>query len=115
MYAVAAVVVGVTNLASVTVTILNSETGDSETTTTEADGYYSFSDVNSGDYLVRFSKSGYLSQLESWEISEGGSMADVTMTEAPSGSGNSLTATSIVGFGPTKARSSSGVSILSAI
>ncbi len=75
------------NLASVTVTILNSETGDSETTTTEADGYYSFSEVNSGDYLVRFSKSGYLSQLESWEISEGGSMADVTMTEAPSGSG----------------------------
>tara|TARA_Y100001960_G_C14772617_1_gene881067 strand:- start:1074 stop:3314 length:2241 start_codon:yes stop_codon:yes gene_type:complete len=75
------------NLASVTVTILNSETGNSETTTTEADGYYSFSDVSSGDYLVRFSKSGYLSQLQSWDISEGGSMADVTMTEAPSGSG----------------------------
>ena len=43
------------NLAGVTVTILNSETGDSETTTTEADGYYSFSDVNSGDYLVTVS------------------------------------------------------------
>jgi len=74
------------NLGSVTVTILNSETGDSKTTTTAADGYYSFSDIDSGNYLVRFSKSGYLSQLESWEISEGGSMADVTMTEAPSGS-----------------------------
>ena len=74
------------NLASVTVTILNSETGASEGATTAADGYYSFDSIASGNYIVRFAKSGYLSELESWDISDDGSMSDVTMTEAPSGS-----------------------------
>ena len=74
------------NLAGVTVTVLNSETGSSESTTTEADGYYSFNDLKSGDYLVRFVKSGYLSELEEWKITDDGSMDDITMTEAPSGS-----------------------------
>ena len=70
----------------VSVTILNIETGYSEDTTTAEDGYYSFNGIASGNYLVRFAKSGYLSHLESWEISGEGSMADVTMTDAPSGS-----------------------------
>ena len=70
----------------VSVTILNIETGYSEDTTTAEDGYYSFNDIASGNYLVRFAKSGYLSHLESWEISGEGSMADVTMADAPSGS-----------------------------
>jgi len=74
------------NLAGVTVTVLNSDTGASENTATEDDGYYSFSGLASGNYLVRFAKSGYLSHLESWEISDDGSMSDVTMAEAPSGS-----------------------------
>jgi hypothetical protein len=70
----------------VSVTILNIETGYSEDTTTAEDGYYSFNGIASGNYLVRFAKSGYLSHLESWEISGEGSMADVTMADAPSGS-----------------------------
>ena len=74
------------NLAGVAVTVLNSETGSSKSTTTEADGYYSFNDLNSGNYLVRFVKSGYLSELEEWEITGDGSMDDITLTEAPSGS-----------------------------
>ena len=74
------------NLAGVTVTILNSETGNSEIATTAADGYYSFDGIASGNYLVRFAKSGYLSELESWDISDDGSMSDVTMAEASSGS-----------------------------
>jgi len=56
------------NLAGVTVTVLNSDTGASENTATEDDGYYSFSGLESGNYLVRFVKSGYLSELEEWGI-----------------------------------------------
>ncbi len=73
------------NLAGVTVTVLNSDTGSSENTATEDDGYYSFSGLASGNYLVRFVKSGYLSELEEWEINSDGSMDDVTMVGAPSG------------------------------
>jgi hypothetical protein len=47
----------------VSVTILNIETGYSEDTTTAEDGYYSFNGIASGNYLVRFAKSGYLSQV----------------------------------------------------
>ena len=74
------------NLAGVTVTVLNSNTGASENTATEDDGYYSFSGLESGNYLVRFVKSGYLSELEEWGINSDGSMDDVTMVGAPSGS-----------------------------
>ena len=56
------------NLAGVTVTILNSETGNSDNATTAADGYYSFDGIASGNFLVRFSKAGYLSELESWDF-----------------------------------------------
>lgn len=73
------------NLADVTVTVLNSDTGASENTATEDDGYYSFSGLESGNYLVRFVKSGYLSELEEWGINSDGSMDDVTMVGAPSG------------------------------
>ena len=73
------------NLADVTVTVLNSDTGASKNTATEADGYYSFSGLESGNYLVRFVKSDYLSELEEWEINNDGSMDDVTMVGAPSG------------------------------
>ena len=73
------------NLAGVTVTVLNSDTGASENTATEDDGYYSFSGLASGNYLVRFVKSGYLSELEEWEINSDGSMDDVTMVGVPSG------------------------------
>ncbi|MCH2444311.1 MAG: PKD domain-containing protein, partial [Candidatus Poseidoniia archaeon] len=72
-------------LAGVTVTVLNSDTGASENTATEDDGYYSFSGLESGNYLVRFVKSGYLSELEEWEINSDGSIDDVTMVAAPSG------------------------------
>ena len=65
------------NLAGVTVTVLNSDTGASENTATEDDGYYSFSGLESGNYLVRFVKSGYLSELEEWGINSDGSMDDV--------------------------------------
>ena len=73
------------NLAGVTVTVLNSDTGASENTATEDDGYYSFSGLESGNYLVRFVKSSYLSELEEWGINSDGSMDDVTMVGAPSG------------------------------
>ena len=73
------------NLAGVTVTVLNSDTGASENTATEDDGYYSFSGLAYGNYLVRFVKSGYLSELEEWEINSDGSMDDVTMVGVPSG------------------------------
>ncbi|MEC8875778.1 MAG: PKD domain-containing protein [Candidatus Thermoplasmatota archaeon] len=74
------------NLAGVTVTVLNSDTGTSQNTATEDDGYYSFTGLESGNYLVRFVKSGYLSELEEWGINSDGSMDDVTMEGAPSGS-----------------------------
>ena len=71
------------NLAGVTVTVLNSDTGTSQNTATEDDGYYSFTGLESGNYLVRFVKSGYLSELEEWEINSDGSMDDVMMEGAP--------------------------------
>ena len=74
------------NLAGVTVTVLNSDTGASQNAATEDDGYYSFTGLESGNYLVRFVKSGYLSELEEWEINSDGSMDDVMMEGAPSGS-----------------------------
>ena len=74
------------NLAGVTVTVLNSDTGASQNTATEDDGYYSFTGLESGNYLVRFVKSGYLSELEEWEINSDGSMDDVMMEGGPSGS-----------------------------
>ncbi len=70
----------------VDVTIINQATGESSSVTSADDGSYSFEDLASGDYSVRYSKAGYLSVLNSWSIPSDLPLAGVSMEAAPSGS-----------------------------
>ena len=70
----------------VSVTIINQATGSTESTNSADDGSYSFDDLANGEYSVRYSKSGYLSVLDSWSIPSDLPLAGVSMDAAPSGS-----------------------------
>ncbi len=70
----------------VSVTIINQATGSTESTNSADDGSYSFDDLANGEYSVRYSKSGYLSVLDSWSIPSDLPLAGVSMSAAPSGS-----------------------------
>ena len=49
------------NNSNVSITILDRDSGYKKTTSTLEDGYYSFTNVESGDYDIMYMKEGYLS------------------------------------------------------
>ena len=53
-------VVGFVNTESVEVTIIDASSGDDKSTSSAVDGSFSFDDLDSGNYMVRYSKAGYL-------------------------------------------------------
>jgi len=67
----------------VSITILDRDTGYKKTTTTLEDGYYSFNNVNSGDYDIRYSKEGFLAIRNNLSVSADGPLDTVTMVAAP--------------------------------
>ncbi len=73
------------NNSDVSITILDRDTGYKKTTSTLEDGYYSFNNVESGDYDIRYSKAGYLSIRNNLSVSADGPLDTVTMVAAPSG------------------------------
>ena len=77
--------ISATDASAVSVTIINHATGESSSTSSATDGSYSFEDLDSGDYSVRYSKEGSLSVLNTWSIPEDLPLAEVDMADAPSG------------------------------
>jgi len=73
------------NNSDVSITILDRDTGYKKTTSTLEDGFYSFNNVESGDYDIRYSKDGYLSIRNNLSVSADGPLDTVTMVAAPSG------------------------------
>jgi len=74
-----------TGISGVSVTILDRDSGYTKSTTTLDDGFYAFTNVNDGDYDIRYSKIGYLSIRDNLTISSSGSIENVNMDAAPSG------------------------------
>ena len=70
----------------VSVTIINQETGNSQSVTSSADGSYSFNNLDDGEYSVRYSKVGFLSVLDTWSVPSDLPLEEVTMSIAPAGS-----------------------------
>ena len=64
---------------------MDRDTGYKKTTSTLEDGYYSFNNVEVGDYDIRYSKEGYLSIRNNLSVSADGPLDTVTMVAAPSG------------------------------
>jgi len=69
----------------VSVTYINQAIGNTATVTSGDDGSYSFDDLADGDYSVRYSKAGSLSVLDTWSIPSDLPLAEVSMSDAPSG------------------------------
>ena len=70
----------------VSVTLINQETGVSQSVTSSADGSYSFNSLDDGEYSVRYSKVGFLSILDTWSVPSDLPLDDVAMYLAPAGS-----------------------------
>jgi len=68
----------------VSVIVLNRDTGYTKSTTTLADGFYAFNNLNSGVYDIRYSKDGFLSIRDNLTVSADGTLDTVTMVAAPS-------------------------------
>ena len=73
------------NNSDVSITILDRDSGYKKTTSTLEDGYYSFTNVESGDYDIMYKKDGYLSIRNNLSVSADGPLDSVTMVAAPSG------------------------------
>ncbi|MDG1545175.1 MAG: carboxypeptidase-like regulatory domain-containing protein, partial [Candidatus Poseidoniia archaeon] len=61
----------------VSITILDRDTGYKKTTTTLEDGYYSFNNINSGSYDIRYSKEGFLAIRDNLTVSADGTLDTV--------------------------------------
>ena len=73
------------NNSNVSITILDRDSGYKKTTTTLADGYYSFTNVESGSYDIMYRKEGYLSIRNNLSVSADGPLDTVSMFSAPTG------------------------------
>ena len=73
------------NNSNVSITILDRDSGYKKTTTTLADGYYSFTNVESGSYDIMYTKEGYLSIRNNLSVSADGPLDTVSMFSAPTG------------------------------
>ena len=73
------------NNSNVSITILDRDSGYKKTTTTLADGYYSFTNVESGSYDIMYIKEGYLSIRNNLSVSADGPLDTVSMFSAPTG------------------------------
>jgi len=82
-------VVGFVNSDGVSVEIIESSSGDKKTDSTDGGGGFEFNNLESGNYMVRYSKVGYLSILDSWDIPEDLPFSDtINMVEVASGDTN---------------------------
>lgn len=72
---------------AVSVIVIEKDDGTKKSTSTAVDGSFSFTELESGSYLVRYSKVGYLSVLNSWNIPDDLPLSSdgVSMIAAPSG------------------------------
>ena len=72
---------------AVSVVVIEKDDGTKESASTAVDGSFSFTELESGSYLVRYSKAGYLSVLDSWNIPDDLPLSSdgVSMIAAPSG------------------------------
>ena len=73
------------NNSNVSIIILDRDTGYEKSTSTLADGYYSFNNVESGDYDIMYMKEGYLSIRNNLSVSADGPLDTVSMVAAPTG------------------------------
>ena len=73
-------------ISDVSVVIINQDSGTSESATTGEGGSFSFNSLASGNYMVRYSKLGHLSVLDSWDISDNSFVGTTEMSSATSGS-----------------------------
>ena len=73
-------------ISNVSVVIIDQNSGTSESTTTGEGGSFSFDGIASGNYMVRYSKLGHLSVLDSWDISDNSFVGTTEMSSATSGS-----------------------------
>ena len=73
------------NNSNVSITILDRDSGYKKTTSTLEDGYYSFTNVESGDYDIMYMKEGYLSIRNNLSVSTDGPLDTVSMVAAPAG------------------------------
>ena len=73
------------NNSNVSITILDRDSGYKKTTSTLEDGYYSFTNVESGDYDIMYMKEGYLSIRNNLSVSADGPLDTVSMVAAPAG------------------------------
>ena len=79
-------VVGFVNTDGVEVTIIDASSGDKKEQSSAVDGSFSFDELDSGNYMVRYSKEGYLSHLDSWDIPADLPLSGtVTMSEVAGG------------------------------
>ena len=73
------------NNSNVSIIILDRDSGYEKSTSTLADGYYSFNNVESGDYDIMYMKEGYLSIRNNLSVSADGPLDTVSMVAAPTG------------------------------
>ena len=73
-------------ISNVSVVIINQDSGTTESVTTGEGGSFSFNSLASGNYMVRYSKLGHLSVLDSWDISDNSFVGTTEMSSATSGS-----------------------------
>ncbi|SVC50422.1 uncharacterized protein METZ01_LOCUS303276, partial [marine metagenome] len=73
-------------ISDVSVVIINQDSGTTESVTTGEGGSFSFNSLASGNYMVRYSKLGHLSVLDSWDISDNSFVGTTEMSSATSGS-----------------------------
>ena len=73
------------NNSNVSITILDRDSGYKKTTSTLEDGYYSFTNVESGDYDIMYMKEGYLSIRNNLSVSADGPLDTVSMVASPAG------------------------------
>ena len=79
-------VVGFVNTDGVEVAIIDASSGDKKEQSSAVDGSFSFDNLDSGNYMVRYSKEGYLSHLDSWDIPADLPLSGtVTMSEVAGG------------------------------
>ena len=79
-------VVGFVNTDGVEVAIIDASSGDKKEQSRAVDGSFSFDNLDSGNYMVLYSKEGYLSHLDSWDIPADLPLSGtVTMSEVAGG------------------------------
>ncbi|MCH2447928.1 MAG: carboxypeptidase-like regulatory domain-containing protein, partial [Candidatus Poseidoniia archaeon] len=72
-------------LVGATVTAFNTADGDVTDATTDAGGWYSLDNLESGDYKIGYEMNGYLTVVNDFSVDSSGSIDDVILTTTTSG------------------------------